>query len=122
MSGLFADPEADRALVRTAMINSGMSQDEVDASLEGRYGTETPSCELRTLSSVLCEQQLDRVDLLKIDVEGAERDVLQGIQDGDWSLIQQIVVEVHDQGGRGSLIANELRHPGVSPHHRAGGP
>jgi FkbM family methyltransferase len=107
MSGLHADPDADRALVRTAMLNYGLSEQQVEASLEGRYRTETLTCELRTLSSVLREEQLDRVDLLKIDVERAELEVLHGILEEDWPVIGQIVAEVHDEGRR-KLIAEEL--------------
>jgi 31-O-methyltransferase len=112
MSGLHADPEADRNLVRTVMLNSGVAEQEAEETLEGRYRAESLTCELRTLSSVLREQELDHVDLLKIDVERAELDVLRGLQDEDWPLIRQIVVEVHDQGGRGGLVAKELRRRG----------
>jgi FkbM family methyltransferase len=109
MSGLYADPEADRALVRRVLLNFGVSEEEADESLEGRYRAENLTCELRTLSSVLREQGLDRVDLLKIDVERAELDVLLGLRDEDWPLIRQIVVEVHDKGRRGALVVKELR-------------
>jgi FkbM family methyltransferase len=112
MSGFYADPAADSAVVRTAMLNAGASRDEIDARLEGRYRSETLLCELRTLSSVLRELELEHVDLLKIDVEGAELDVLEGIRDEDWPLIRQIVIEVHDRGRRGSAVADQLRSRG----------
>jgi 31-O-methyltransferase len=112
MSGLYADPEADSALVRTAMLNSGAARPEVDASLAGRYRSEILRCELRTLSSVLDELELDHVDLLKIDVEGAELDVLEGIRDADWPRIRQIVIEVHDRDRRGTAVAVEIRRRG----------
>jgi 31-O-methyltransferase len=108
MSGLYADPDADRALVRTVMLNYGLSAEEADKGLEGRYRAERLSCELRTLSTVLREEGLDRVDLLKIDVERAELQVLLGLGDEDWPRIKQIVVEVHDERGRGALVAHEL--------------
>jgi FkbM family methyltransferase len=112
MSGLYADPEADRAVVRTAMLNTGTSREVVDARLEGRYRRETLRCELRTLTSVLRELELDQVDLLKVDVEGGELDVLEGTRDEDWPLIRQMVIEVHDRGRRGSAVADELRRRG----------
>jgi Methyltransferase FkbM domain len=96
MSGLYADPEADSAVVRTAMLNAGASRSEVDASLKGRYRSETLRCELRTLSSVLRDLELDHVDLLKIDVEGAELDVLKGMSGIPEDKRPRIVfVEVH---------------------------
>ena len=35
---------------------------------------------LQTLDALAADLGIDRIDLLKIDVEGAERDVLQGAQ------------------------------------------
>lgn len=52
-------------------------------------------CKVRTLSNVIRNQQVERIDLLKIDVEGSEIDVLKGIDDRDWPLIRQISMEVH---------------------------
>lgn len=112
MSGLYADPDADRAAVRTVMRNIGLPDDEIEESLEGRYTPELLRCELRTVSDVLREERIERVDLLKIDVERAELDVLRGISEGDWPAIRQIVAEVHDEDGRRELISGELRARG----------
>lgn len=54
------------------------------------------TCQLRTLSEVIAEHQLDRIDLLKVDVERAEMDILQSIPAPDWSKVRQAIVEVHD--------------------------
>ncbi|RUP36699.1 S-adenosyl-L-methionine-dependent methyltransferase [Jimgerdemannia flammicorona] len=51
---------------------------------------------MRTLSGVLTEHEVDRVDFLKIDVEGAELLVLRGIHDEHWDRIWQIAMEVPD--------------------------
>jgi len=108
MSGLYADPERDRALVRTALMNSGFSSEEAEQRLQGRYEPQMLMCELRTLSSFLREEGLEHVDLLKIDVERAELDVLAGIEEGDWRKIEHLVSEVHDEGGRCAAIASAL--------------
>lgn len=55
---------------------------------------ETHRVKVRPLSSVLDEQDIDHIDLLKVDVEGAELDVLRGIEDRHWPVIRQAVVEV----------------------------
>lgn len=60
--------------------------------------------EVRTLSSVINELNIKCIDLLKIDVEGEEYEVLQGINHMDWRKIKQIVVEVHDREGRLDII------------------
>jgi 31-O-methyltransferase len=57
-------------------------------------------CRVRPLSAIIAERGLLRVDLLKIDVEGAELDVLRGIDDDHWPMIQQLAVEVQDLDGR----------------------
>lgn len=55
------------------------------------------------------------VDLLKVDVEGAELDVLAGIDGAYWPLIRQVSVEVHDLAGRLALICDLLRARGLAP-------
>jgi FkbM family methyltransferase len=58
------------------------------------------SCELTTISAALRNYGIDRVDLVKIDVEGAEWAVLEGIDEADWPRLRQLVLEVHDVDGR----------------------
>jgi len=108
MSGLYADPERDRQLVHTALTNLGATPEEADERLRGAYEPQTLSCELTTLSAFLREQRIDRVDLLKIDVERAELDVLAGIEEDDWAAIRQLAVEVHDERGRLAAVADDL--------------
>lgn len=79
-----------------------------------RLRFQTITCEVRTLSGVLREHAVPSVDLLKIDVEGAEWDVLQGIEDADWPRLRQLVIEVHDADGRVARIAELLREKGFS--------
>jgi FkbM family methyltransferase len=108
MSGLYADPGRDRALVRTVLLNNGLSEQQAAEQLAGRYDPQTLTCELRTLSSFLREARLGSVDLLKIDVERAELDVLGGIDESDWPKVKQVVIEVHDEDGRAAHIAATL--------------
>jgi FkbM family methyltransferase len=55
------------------------------------------------------------VDLLKIDVEGAELDVLHGIGQAHWPLIRQAIVEVQDHAGRLAAVCDLLRGRGLEP-------
>src|SRR5262249_32270912 len=55
---------------------------------------------------------VERIDLLKIDVEKSEMDVLSGIQDSDWQKIRQCVVEVHDTDGRLEEITRLFKSEG----------
>ncbi len=71
-------------------------------------------CRLVTLSAVLREYHVEAVDLLKVDVEGAELDVLNGIDDADWPRIQQVSMETHAVEGRADRIVALLRERGFS--------
>lgn len=53
------------------------------------------SCPLVSVSDVIREHALRRVDLLKVDAEGVEDEILAGIAPEHWPLIRQVTVEVH---------------------------
>jgi len=55
-------------------------------------------CRLVRISDLITTHRIARIDLLKIDVEGAEFDAIAGIEPDHWPLIRQVVVEVHDGG------------------------
>mgnify|MGYP003327165924 CR=1 FL=1 len=86
--------------------------------------TERVACRLRTLSEIVDEYAVERIDLLKIDTEGAEEDVLAGLRPGHWDRVRQVVVEVHRGreelarmeallAGRGFVTVSEPVFPGV---------
>ena len=95
MSGLYADRERDMRQLRQAMTNLGLDDEAAEARVARYRGVEM-TCELRTFSEVRRQLGVERVDLLKIDVERAELDVLLGIDERDWPRIRQIVAEVHE--------------------------
>ena len=72
------------------------------------------SCRVETLSRAIHALGIGEIDLLKIDVEGAEWDVLRGINARDWPRIRQVVAEVHDENGRVSQVENLLRAQGFT--------
>jgi hypothetical protein len=96
-------------------------------SLEDSYSSCIPVvCPLRSLSSVLTEcesfincdgssmhvdKEMD-IDLIKIDVEGSELLVLQGLDDKWWRRIRQLVAEVYDIDGRLSAVIDLLKARG----------
>lgn len=53
-------------------------------------------CELRTISDIIDENDIQKIDYLKIDTEGAEMKVLGGIRPEHWPVIRQVVVEAHE--------------------------
>lgn len=64
--------------------------------LAQRLTRRTVEVRVRTLSEVIAEHRVERIDLLKVDVEGAEAAVLAGISEEDWPKIQQAIVETAD--------------------------
>ena len=105
-SGFHADESADgkalRAIVgstlRGATSLEGDSFDrQVDELTADRLRSKAYECQLTSLSSLIREHQIQRVDLLKVDAEKSELGVLLGIDDADWPRIHQVVVEVHDR-------------------------
>lgn len=111
MSGAHADPAEDRRITLRYMQ---LKEEEaaraagrpprqpgnVDVLLDGLFQEETFRVPVRTLSDVIAEHGVERIDLLKIDVEKAEHEVLAGISGEDWDKVHQVVVEVHDRDGR----------------------
>jgi amino acid adenylation domain-containing protein/FkbM family methyltransferase len=118
-SGRFADAEREREVIRAYIRNSGdrragapPSAEEVEAVLRERFQGVQVACRLCTLSQVIREQGLDRIDLLKLDAEKSELDILEGIEADDWPKIRQVVMEAHDIDGRLQRIAALLRENG----------
>ena len=114
MSGAYANVQEDEDLTRAYLnnlTNGTLPSDEITDILADRFKAETVRCRMRTLSEVISEHRIGRIDLLKIDVERSELDVLRGIKDDDWSRISQIVLEVHDRDRRLETIKTLLtRH------------
>ena len=76
----------------------------VGESLEGyvneltaaRLRPRTHESRLTSVSDIIRENQINKIDLLKIDAEKSELDIIKGIEDQDWPKINQIVIEIHD--------------------------
>ena len=62
-------------------------------------------CRLTTVLRIESELGLERIDLLKIDVEGSEAEILRGIEDADWSRIAQIAAEIHDDANAETIAS-----------------
>jgi FkbM family methyltransferase len=114
LSGRYADPGDEHRLAKTILSNKkpNLKEKHLDALLTDKFESERFQCSLVTLSSIIQEDRIERIDLLKVDVEKSEADVFAGIVDPHWALIRQVVVEVHDHEGRLSTITTLLRGKG----------
>ena len=120
MSGRFASSAEDhriqRAIVHGWLQENGAaasaastaltpSDTELDSLLVDWFRAETVVCPVRTLSEVLAETGVERIDLLKIDAESSEVDVLLGLAATDWPKIRQVVAEVHSPALLAAMIS-----------------
>jgi amino acid adenylation domain-containing protein/FkbM family methyltransferase len=64
---------------------------------DGRLHTKAESAQQQTLSSIIAEEGMDHVDLLKIKLANGEVDVLPDLSADDWARIRQMVIEVDQQ-------------------------
>ena len=71
-------------------------------------------CKLTSLSGFIETNKLNHIDFLKIDVEGAEMDVIQSIHPKQFSIIKQFSIEVHDIDNRVTKLAGLLSEQGFS--------
>ena len=112
LTGAYADPEIEKEVVKSYVISQqqadNIDQAQLDAEaneiLEDRFATETFTANLRTLSGVIADEGIEKIDLLKINVEKSELDVLRGIEDRDWRKIKQISMEVDVQENLDAIL------------------
>jgi FkbM family methyltransferase len=77
------------------------------------YHGEQVDAVVERLSTVLARYpEIDQVDLLKVDVEGAELDVLKGVDAQDWPRIRQVVLEIQDLDGYLAAVTEVLTQAG----------
>jgi len=115
-SGYYPDESQERRMLEAIIAKQGGTPEALSVAgdyfarrVDERMQRQSVPCQLKTVSAVMADHGLDRVDLLKIDVEKSELDVLQGIRDEDWPKIRQISIEAHDLDGRMDAIATLLK-------------
>jgi FkbM family methyltransferase len=105
LSGRYSEQEQDKQITKaiisdylrkegSAQEQAAITEDELDQFMAEQFRSETYQCPLLTLSEVIAEHRVERIDLLKIDVEKSEFDVLSGLRPEDWGKIRQLVIEV----------------------------
>jgi FkbM family methyltransferase len=90
--------------------------DGAAANLFGKRGGPGREVRLITLSQLMEEQHLDRIDLLKMDCEGAEHETLAKATPPVLRRIRRIVLECHNMDGRNNIdtLQNSLRDKGFT--------
>lgn len=124
MSSLHADELEEKSVLAEIMRNQkelnthdmGQIMEHSDELLDLRFEKQVFTCQLRTLSEVIAEHGVERIDFLKIDVQKAEMDVLCGLHTSDWNKVRQVALEVHDIDGRVDEMRALLAHRGFTVH------
>ncbi|HEX8695423.1 MAG TPA: non-ribosomal peptide synthase/polyketide synthase, partial [Longimicrobium sp.] len=117
LSGRHASAAEERGVVRSFLLGSDAAAVDggvLEELLDERLRVERCECELRTLSDVIRAEGVDRIDLLKVDVEKSELEVLEGLAAEHWPLVRQVVLEVHDTDGRLDRVRSLLESRGFT--------
>jgi FkbM family methyltransferase len=110
-SGQYASREADDQLTQDYLVKIGHDPEDAESLLADLHVGQVMSVPMYTISEVITRYRLEHIALIKIDVERAELDVLDGISEADWPRISSIVAEVHDLDGRLEVVRRMLtRH------------
>ncbi len=116
MSSFEPDAVADRALLAGLINNArdanaslaGMTSAQEAEYLDARLISETLTLPVERLSGIVDRLDLERIDLLKIDVQRGSERVLDGINPEHWRRIRQVVVEHQAPLGRRSVVEERL--------------
>jgi hypothetical protein len=57
----------------------------------------TVKCKVNTLSNIINDNNIAQIDMLKINAENSEWDIISSFSARDWSIIKQVMIEVHDE-------------------------
>ncbi|MCP4132737.1 MAG: FkbM family methyltransferase, partial [bacterium] len=118
MSGRFAKLDEEKKAVKAFLLNSAdtenavTGENQLEEMIQARLVSQEFTCPIKTISEVIRENNIERIDLLKIDVEKSEVSVLKGIDDEDWKKIRQVVLEVHEINGELDWISGTLESHG----------
>ena len=120
MSGRYTNREDDSALLRKVIANNGevLPPQMLNEIINQRLVTEEFATQIKSISQLIDENRIERIDLLKIDVEKGELDALKGVADKDWIKISSLLIEIHDIDGRLETIIRLLRNQGYTVKHQ----
>jgi FkbM family methyltransferase len=107
--------EVVRSYIETSE-NVELGQQQMEELLEAKLESKKVKCKARRLSEIIAEEDIKKIDLLKIDVENSEHLVLGGLDESDWDKIDNVVVEIHDVDDRLKNIQHLLEGKGFKTY------
>jgi 31-O-methyltransferase len=129
-SGRFCDADRELAIAKAQSVweeAGSMTERELevyasalDELLKPLFVPVQQQAEMRTISELIDEYKLDQIDLLKIDAEGSELEVIEGIEATDWPRIRNIAMETDEHqvsvGGITALIESQQMKCEIRQH------
>lgn len=115
-----------RIMPQLAQLPAEMLDAMVESWLKSHVRPETVRARIRPLSAVIDEERIEAIDLLKIDVEGAELDVLRGIEARHWPRVASVLIELEERSLEKDAVRALLEAQGFDVRaaqtdvHRAG--
>lgn len=107
ISGFHANQTRDAEIIMSGM-QSKYNENNMDMpALVTKRLTQLTSfqCQTISLAYFIQQEKISHIDLLKLDIEGAELAVIEGITQNDWLKIRQIVMEVHNEIDLNKIIS-----------------
>ena len=95
--------ENKQVLIYKGRFNKGAS------TTMGKITSENENVKMVSLSHLMSNSDIDKIDLLKIDIEGGEYDLLYGLPKEKFDKIDKLVLEYHYVAGESSIdLSNYL--------------
>jgi FkbM family methyltransferase len=107
-------PEAPLALRCLRRVPAFLRAPMVHYAIKKALRSKPVICQMQTLSRVVCDHGIERIDLLKVDAEKGELEIFRGIEGRDWAKIRQVVVDVHDLDNRLDTMTSLLQAHGLT--------
>ncbi|GAA0740359.1 amino acid adenylation domain-containing protein [Gaetbulibacter jejuensis] len=117
LSSSFGNIEEETHVVQTFITNSdthGLSEEQIKNLVQNELVSEQLDCNIKTLSHIIKDNNIDHIHLVKIDVEKGEFEVINGIDEDHWSKIDQLIIEIHDVENRLNKITKLLKDKNFS--------
>jgi FkbM family methyltransferase len=107
MSGFGASPDEDMKTLKKGILSNlkenGVNLAEVSEQVVNRMARVALGerkeivCSIKTISEIIDHDNIESIGLLKIDAEGSEQAIMEGVREDHWKRIRQIVMEIHDK-------------------------